>query len=71
LIIRAPNCKKNARTEAFVELVDLYPTLCELAGLPQPDSHRLDGQSVVPLLKAPHQPWKPSSVNGQQARRQN
>ncbi|NLK42671.1 MAG: hypothetical protein GX298_11555 [Planctomycetes bacterium] len=26
--------------------------------IPQPDSHRLDGQSVVPLLKAPHQPWK-------------
>lgn len=58
LIIRAPGCQKNARTQALVELVDLYPTLCELAGLPHPDSHRLDGQSVVPLLKLPHQPWK-------------
>ncbi|MBN2513774.1 MAG: sulfatase [Sedimentisphaerales bacterium] len=58
LIIRAPGYQKNARTRALVELVDLYPTLCELAGLARPDSHQLEGRSVVPLLRSCHIEWK-------------
>ena len=38
-------------TESLTEFIDIYPTLCELAGLPLPD--HLDGQSLVPLLKNP------------------
>ena len=34
-----------------VSLVDTYPTLCDLAGIPKPE--HLDGESVVPLLKDP------------------
>ncbi len=34
-----------------VEVLDLYPTLIDLAGLPAKDG--LDGQSLVPLLKNP------------------
>lgn len=49
LMIRAPNAKANGqKCAALVEFVDLYPTLCDLAGLPAPKS--LEGKSLVPLL---------------------
>lgn len=57
LIISAPGQPITAKsTEALVELVDIYPTLCELAGFAPPP--RLEGKSVVPLLETPHRPWK-------------
>ena len=37
------------RTDALVELVDLYPTLCDLAAIDPP--HELDGDSLAPLLR--------------------
>lgn len=60
LIMKIPGYPPNLRTRALVELTDLYPTLCALAGLPQPNSHQLDGRSLVPVLKNPDQPWKES-----------
>jgi iduronate 2-sulfatase len=55
LIIWAPGVTKpGTRTRAMVENVDLYPTLCELSHLPAPAvPQRLDGQSIVPVLKDP------------------
>jgi len=38
-------------TEAIVEFIDIYPGLCEMAGLPMP-SH-LEGESFAPLLRNP------------------
>jgi arylsulfatase len=37
--------------------IDLFPTLAELAGAKLPDGVRLDGRSLVPLLKDPQAPW--------------
>ncbi|MDF1851939.1 MAG: sulfatase [Verrucomicrobiales bacterium] len=52
LILSTPDMKaKGKGTNALVELVDIYPTLCELAGLPEPD--HLAGKSFAALLDDP------------------
>ena len=67
LIVRAPQAKANGeKTDALVELIDLYPTLCELAGLTVPSE--LEGRSMVPLLSNPGQPWKEAAVSQFQRR---
>lgn len=51
LIIRAPTLKgaeKKSRTHALTEFIDIYPTLCDLAGLAKPK--HLQGKSAVPVL---------------------
>jgi iduronate 2-sulfatase len=55
LLIAAPAvAKPGTRSGALVETVDLYPTVCELAGLPRPDlPQTLEGKSLVPVLKNP------------------
>ena len=40
----------------MTELVDLFPSICELAGVDVPDY--LQGDSFVPLLDNPELPWK-------------
>ena len=49
LIVRVPGMDKG-KSLSMVEFVDLYPTLCELCGLPEPDK-QLDGESFVPILR--------------------
>ncbi len=64
LIMRAPALAKEAsgkRTRALVELVDLYPTLAELSGLPLPT--HLEGTSFVPVLKDPARIWKTAAFS--------
>ena len=52
---------KGAKSEALVELVDAYPTLCDLAGLKRPAT--LEGHSLVPLLKNPDMPWQKAAFS--------
>ena len=51
LMISAPGLKGGTRCDQFVELVDLYPTITELAGLPSEPGAQ--GLSLVTLLKDP------------------
>jgi iduronate 2-sulfatase len=55
LIIVAPGKKSHAASSRVVELVDLYPTIIQLTGLPMPKN--LQGISLVPLLEDPAKPW--------------
>ncbi len=56
LMIAAPGVVKPGTTcDRTVSLVDLYPTLTELFGLPQRTG--LDGRSLMPLLKNPATAW--------------
>ncbi len=54
LVIRVPGKSGDADVYRIVEFIDLYPTLAELAGLPQPE--RLSGRSFVPLIENPNTP---------------
>lgn len=51
LIVRVP-WLTPAETRSMVEFVDLYPTLCELCGVPEP-ANQLDGKSFLPILQDP------------------
>jgi iduronate 2-sulfatase len=51
LVVVPGSARAGARTTALAETVDIYPTLCELAGLPVPRG--LDGASLVPVLRNP------------------
>jgi iduronate 2-sulfatase len=53
LFIIAPGVKPGA-ARAFVETVDIFPTLAALAGLPEPAGPQpIDGISLVPVLNDP------------------
>ncbi|MEH6305904.1 sulfatase [Olivibacter sp. CPCC 100613] len=55
LIFRVPKFKGGQQSDRTVELLDIYPTLAELAGLAAPKD--LDGKSLVPLLRDPGASW--------------
>ncbi|MEM8733908.1 MAG: sulfatase [Planctomycetota bacterium] len=68
LIMRVPESVKGPaeavaggmRLGQLVEFIDIYPTLCDLAGLSIP-AH-VEGTSLVPLMESPESPGKPYAV---------
>jgi uncharacterized sulfatase len=51
-IVVVPGAKANGRRSvSLVELLDVYPTICDLAGIPAPSN--LQGRSLRPLLSDP------------------
>lgn len=62
LIIRIPGDQGNVgRTDALVELVDLYPTVLDILELEAP--HDMEGISLLPLFKNPNQAWKTAAFH--------
>ncbi len=62
LIVRAPHYKRSVGqvTGGLAELVDLYPTIAELAGVPV-TTEAVDGVSLVPFFKYPEMRTFPTS----------
>jgi iduronate 2-sulfatase len=62
LVIAAPGlAHPGSVVSAPVELLDVYPTILELAGLETPAG--LDGESLVPLLRDPSGPGRGGAVS--------
>lgn len=62
LIFSAPGQKNvGTKTDDLAEFVDVYPTLCDLAGLPIPKG--LEGISLVPVMNDPKRPWKKAAFS--------
>ncbi|TVS11472.1 MAG: DUF4976 domain-containing protein [Planctomycetaceae bacterium] len=49
LIVRAPGIESIGLSNSLIEFIDIYPTLCDLAGIDRPK--HLDGKSFVEVLK--------------------
>jgi arylsulfatase A-like enzyme len=60
LIIRVPGMKSGQDCPRLVNLMDLYPTLIDLCGLPA--KPEIDGRSLAPLLRDPKMPWPYPSI---------
>jgi len=56
LIIKGPGIAADQKTTSLVESVDIFPTLCSLAGLSTPSTAQ--GQSFEPLLSLPAQKFR-------------
>ena len=62
LFVRAPWISPSVglKTPALAELVDLFPTISDLAGLELPAGKggaKLGGVSLAPVMREPNAPW--------------
>jgi iduronate 2-sulfatase len=62
MLIKVPGQKSaGSKTDALVEFVDIYPSLCELAGIDLPK--HLQGKSFVPVVENPDVKWKEGALS--------
>jgi len=61
VIVAAPGGAVGVKTASFIETVDIYPTLSELACLPAPQG--LDGKSFAAVVKDPAQKTRDSVIH--------
>ena len=50
LVMSGPGVPKGEERDAYVYLLDIFPTLCELLDIPRPES--VEGKSLVPALNS-------------------
>jgi len=60
LVMRVPGVTRPGVCERTVNLLDVYPTLCELTGLPIPP--HVEGDSIARLLRDPAAEWNRPAV---------
>ena len=60
LIISVPG-QQPSQTDALTELVDIYPTLCDVCELPIPT--QLEGLSLMPVIEEPNISWKSGAIS--------
>ena len=62
MMAHVPSMRSAGRhSDALVEFVDIYPTLCEACGIEAPRD--LEGLSMIPLLEDPARPWKQAAFS--------
>ena len=62
LIVSIPGqTYRSVKTDALVELVDIYPTLCDACQLPIPS--QLEGISMIPVIEQPTRSWKTAAFS--------
>ncbi len=62
MMVYSPKIKgQGHQTFEITELIDMYPSLCELAGISAPDY--LQGTSFVPLITEPNKEWKSAAFS--------
>lgn len=61
LIVSGPGCGRGGDCAGLVEFVDIYPTLCELAGIERDPA--LEGVSLAPQLRDPGTPAKDAAFS--------
>ena len=61
LIVSIPDHGHDTKTDAIVELVDIFPTLCDACELPS--RPELEGISMMPVIEKPTRPWKTAAFS--------
>jgi arylsulfatase A-like enzyme len=62
LVIAGPKVAAGRRCDRVVSLLDLYPTLLEMCGLPADTKN--EGRSLLPLLRDPAREWPHPAIIG-------
>ena len=60
-IVKVPEVTKGGKTDGVVNLIDMYPTLIELCGLPA--NKEIDGRSFAGLLANPKMEWNEPTLS--------
>jgi len=61
LVLASPRIPGGKRTRRLAEFVDIYPSVCDLAGLAVP--RHGEGTSLVPLMRDPQREWKAAAFS--------